>query len=172
MQLFDYVPTPPEVLAWQAKGIRPVSVVFNPQQIFVPIQHKEDAFAFMIHDLEHAFMFFSNEQLREMQIEFFNHMNNAVAAGLWDEILRHPQFCQRMHYLMSDMNTHPEHAQRYLRALLVEYYLVDEGKHHQDRLSSLGQSKVHELLGRFAAIKTETCTRFQKMNSSLLSQEL
>ena len=114
--LVEKVLTPYQVLAWQARGVRPVSMI--PQEKFAPILHKEDTLEFFLHDLEHGYMFFFDEQLSKMQQHFFQQMEMSIQQQRWNAYLTDPIFREKFFYLISDMNTHGEHYRSYLNALL------------------------------------------------------
>ena len=57
--------TPYEVLEFQSKGIRPVSMLFDKK--YGPIRHRKDSLDFFIHDLEHGYMFFHDQQFQTSQ---------------------------------------------------------------------------------------------------------
>lgn len=115
-KLVDKVLTPYEVLSLQAKGIRPVSLI--PQEIFTEIIHKEDCLEFFVHDLEHGFMFFHNDELMQMQLGFFQNVHESLASDIWSDIIKDKQKKERFFYLISDMNTHLEHYKAYLHAMI------------------------------------------------------
>lgn len=115
MQLIDWVPTPLEVLTFQARGVRPVTMLIDIQG---SVLHKEDAFEFFIHDLEHGYMFFSNVELYHRQRKFFSTLLSAYSEPRIQKFLSHKQLATKFHYLMSDMNTHTEHYRGYLNALI------------------------------------------------------
>lgn len=124
-KLVSSILSPYEVLDFQALGIRPVTMKF--QENFNPILHKEDCLEFFIHDLEHGYMFFHNEELKIMQLKFFGAMKETLRLGFWNKYLGDQRFEYRLHYLISDMNTHLEHYKSYLYAMIE----VEDRKHFQ-----------------------------------------
>lgn len=112
----DYIPTPYEVLEYQAQGIRPVTVIVQEQ--FEKILNRDDCLEFFLHDLEHGHMFFFDNDLKEMQIRFFRNISSTLGSGLWREYLKDEEFKKNFYYLISDMNTHEEHYKQFLRATL------------------------------------------------------
>lgn len=115
-KLVSKILSPYEVLALQAQGIRPVTIKL--QENFAPILHKEDCLEFFIHDLEHGHMFFFDEELKTMQINFFRNVEASFSTRIWDKYLGDKSFEERLFYLISDMNTHEEHYRSYLHAML------------------------------------------------------
>lgn len=116
LKLVSKVLTPYEVLALQAQGVRPVTIKI--QKELTPIMHKDDCLEFFIHDLEHGYMFFFDENLKRMQIKFFRNVEASFKTSIWDKYLEDTNFEERLFYLISDMNTHQEHYRSYLHAML------------------------------------------------------
>lgn len=115
-KLVTKILTPYEVLAYQANGVRPVTMKI--QNEFSPILHKEDCLEFFIHDLEHGYMFFFDEELKTMQLDFFKNIEASFETKIWDKYLGDSRFEERLFYLISDMNTHKEHYRSYLYAMI------------------------------------------------------
>lgn len=114
LDLFFDVPEPRAVLAAQARGRRCVSLLIESENQFVSGHEGRDAFSFVLHDLIHAWHFFSNpEQLRK-QIFFAQWMNrfSTVVPALFN----YDSFC----YLVSDMNTNWIHSLKCLKAILTD----------------------------------------------------
>ncbi len=145
MLRFD-IPPPQEVLRLQAAGIRPVTALTAPARLCRPVLHKPDAFAFFIHDLEHAWKFFFSPELHAGQRAFFTRLAAACGDGVFAPCLAEAEFTARFQYLMSDMNTHPEHSRQYLRAILVEWHLRREGKTPAEALSAAAERAVDEVM--------------------------
>ena len=92
------------------------------------VLNKSDAFAFFRHDLEHAYKFYHSPALYTGQCAFFARLETAFDRGVFAPYFDDAEFVTRFHYLMSDMNTHPEHSRQYLRAILIEFYRRRERK--------------------------------------------
>jgi hypothetical protein len=120
------IPAPLEVLRMQTRGARPVTVLTDPQRMLQPVLTKADAFAFLLHDLEHAHKFFHDPRLHALQRALLSALAVAVERRLFDAYLNESEFRARFDYLISDMNTHPLHSLHYLRAILVDYHLRRE----------------------------------------------
>jgi hypothetical protein len=144
--LREDVPEPLEVLRMQARGCRAVTVLTEYPRLCQPVLQKSDAFAFFLHDLEHAWKFFHSPALRAGQCAFFTVLENAFDRGVFTPYFGDAGFTGKFHYLMSDMNTHPEHSRQYLRAILVEYYLHREQKGRRQALSSAAESLMEEVM--------------------------
>ncbi len=107
---------PKEILYYQAQGIRPVTLKI--QDTFEPILHKDDCLEFFVHDLEHGYMFFHDDELKKMQLKFFKGIYENIDLRVWAKYSHDKRFQYRFNYLISDMNTHLEHYKSYLYAML------------------------------------------------------
>lgn len=115
-ELMDKIPSPHEVLYYQAIGKRPVSIIF--QESLSPILQRQDCLDFFTHDLEHGHMFFHDENLKLMQLDFFKKVYLHRLHPRLEELKKDFEFKQKFHYLISDMNSHTEHYRYYLKAIL------------------------------------------------------
>jgi len=134
--LREDIPGPREVLRMQALGTRAVTAISAWPRLRAPVLKKPDAFAFFVHDLEHAHKFFHSPALHAAQCDFFNALEDAVDRGVFTPYFDDAVFVEKFHYLMSDMNTHPEHSRQYLRAILIEFYLRRERRTPAGALSA------------------------------------
>jgi hypothetical protein len=55
-------------------------------------------------------------------------------------------FLTRFHYLMSDMNTHPEHSRQYLRAILIEFHGRREERARDAWLSETAERAIDDVM--------------------------
>lgn len=152
LDLREDIPLAVEVLASQAMGRRPVTLESRYPQMIEPMLHKANAFEFMVHDLEHGYKFFHDKGMHEAQQAFFQELSRVVMQGYFDAHCGDPVFAEKFRYLMSDMNTHPQHSGQYLRAILIEHYLTVEGKPLTGALSQEGQRVLARDLSCFAVI--------------------
>lgn len=106
------LPTPREMLEVQCQGRRIVTLLLKPEQQFTPIGRHAGAYEFLLHDLEHAHKFFGGEF--HGQVRFFRLLRKALDHGLLQDLLG-PQ----LDYLMADMNSHPVHMLKYLKAIAL-----------------------------------------------------
>ena len=127
LELCEGIPSPLAVLHAQARGTRWVTAITAYPRLLEPVLNKSDAFAFFLHDLEHAFKFFQSPALHAGQRAFFAALEAAVERGAFAAFCEDSEFAQKLDYLMSDMNTHPQHSRQYLRAILIESCLRREG---------------------------------------------
>lgn len=144
--LREDVPDPRDILRWQARGQRVVTVISDLPRLHTPVLNKANAFAFFLHDLEHAYKFFHSPALHAGQRAFFAALEDAIDSGVFAPHFDDAEFTGKFHYLMSDMNTHPEHSRQYLRAILVEYYLRHEQKGRKQPLSAAAEEKMDEVM--------------------------
>ncbi len=107
------IPTPAEMLDRQCEGERYVTLLTAD----VPIGRFKDRFEFLMHDLEHAHKFFGDPDLFRAQVKFFNLLRESLPQ------LEHwrgdPLFEKDLNYLMSDMNSHPVHLFKYMKAIVL-----------------------------------------------------
>lgn len=144
--LCEYIPDAEDVLRLQVQGRRPVTVLSDYPRLLQPVLKKPNAWAFMIHDLEHAYKYFHDPLLHAGQRDFFTRLERALARGDFTLYRRDPVFAEKFVYLISDMNTHVMHGLQYLRAILIEYYLRAEDKPPRERLSAPASAAITDLL--------------------------
>lgn len=146
LRLYERIPSSREVLAMQVRGERPVTVLSAWPRMTLPVLGKSNAFAFMLHDLEHAWKFNADAELHRAQRAFFAVLHEAWAQGKFEDYLGEEVFAAKFDYLVSDMNTHVMHATQYLRAILLERHLRAEGAPGHAELSAAAHRKVAGLL--------------------------
>lgn len=162
LQLMEHIPAPREVLQMQASGRRPVTVLSRFPRLMQPVLNKPDAFAFMIHDLEHAYKLLNDPDLCQGQMRFFGALRECLGRGWFDAYAGDEAFDHKFDYLISDMNTHPAHSMQYLQAIMVEWHLRREGKSADATVSGAAWDDIQRLLsasGLLAAadIKQTAC---------------
>lgn len=144
----EYVPWSIEVLRTQANGRRPVTLIGDYPRLLQPMLKKPNAWAFMIHDLEHAYKFFNDADLYQDQKRFFERIACALEMGYFERPLNDRLFAEKFDYLISDMNTHSQHSLQYLRAILIEFYLRQEGKPLRAALSPASQAELNRVVAQ------------------------
>jgi hypothetical protein len=149
--LREDIPSPRDILRWQARGRRAVTVISDLPRLHAPVLNKANAFAFFLHDLEHAYKFFHLPALHAGQRVFFAMLEDAFDHGVFTPYFGDAEFTIKFHYLMGDMNTHPEHSRQYLRAILVEFYLRHEQKGRKEPLSSAAEQMMDDAMRALAA---------------------
>jgi hypothetical protein len=150
--LREDIPSPLEILRLQAAGTRAVTALTACERLRAPVLHKPDAFAFFVHDLEHAYKFFFSPELHAGQRAFFTRLAAACDQGVFAPYLDDADFVERLHYLMSDMNTHPEHSRQYLHAILVEAHLRREGKTPAEALNPAAERAIERVMRALAPV--------------------
>jgi hypothetical protein len=142
LELHESVPSPDAVLRMQARGVRAVTAITAYPRMLAPVLDRPDGYAFFLHDLEHAFKFFASPALHAGQRVFFAALAAALDRGEFAPYLDDQVFARKFDYLISDMNTHPQHGRQYLRAILIETCLRREGKHGAEPLSASALSAI------------------------------
>jgi len=146
LTLCERIPRSAEVLDMQVAGTRPVTVLSAWPRMLAPVLGKPNAFAFMVHDLEHAWKFFHDADMHRAQRAFFRQLAQMLAAGRFRDYLRDPLFAAKFDYLSSDMNTHTLHAAQFLRAILVEFHLRRAGLAAPDSLSDAARADIADVI--------------------------
>lgn len=118
LEILCYEPEPLELLQLQIQGKR--ILTFNPDFSQWPYQKygERDPLSFWLHDLIHAEHFFSDPQNRLGQIGVYRLLHEILSHKILDPILSNNEFNKSFSYLMSDMNAHPLHLIKTLRAYL------------------------------------------------------
>lgn len=107
--------TPQTMLEMQSRGER---VVTCSREAFLNgkmVDGKRDALEFLLHDLTHADLFFS--ETHNEQIQFFSVLKSVLEKPVVDS---DPQFQAALEYIMSDMNSNHAHLQLSLRAAVID----------------------------------------------------
>ncbi len=146
LSVCEEIPSPRDVLRCQARGTRMVTVLTDYPRLHEPVLNKPDAFAFFLHDLEHAYKFFYSPPLYAGQCIFFAGLNAALDRGVFVPYFDDAEFVNKFHYLISDMNTHPHHSQQYLRAILIEFYLRREQRVLTEPLTAAAERAIVEVM--------------------------
>lgn len=118
IEVLCYEPEPLELLQFQIQGKR--ILTFHPKiEDWPHLKYGErDPLSFWLHDLIHAEHFFSDPQDRAGQIGFYRLIHEILTHKILDTILLNDEFNKAFSYLMSDMNAHPLHLVKTLRAYL------------------------------------------------------
>lgn len=133
LMLSEKIFTPFEVLSFQAQGIRPVTMKYIDSS--APVLHRKNSFDFFVHDLEHGYMFFNDNELMNMQKSFFNKIEKSLSTDLWTAQLQDKNFREKFYYMISDMNSHLEHYKAYLFSMVPKEerdkyeFLFDSAEH-------------------------------------------
>ena len=155
--LREDIPGPREVLRMQARGTRAVTALTSWPRMREPVLNKSDAFAFFLHDLEHAYKFFHSPVLHVGQRVFFTALEDAVDRGVFASYFGDAGFVDKFDYLMSDMNTHPEHSRQYLYAILIEFHLRRERKTPAAALSTSSERAIDGVMHAIDRVQLAVC---------------
>ena len=96
LTLCEGVPGVREVLRMQVRGTRPVTVIAAYPRLLEPVQEKSDAFAFVRHDLEHAWQFFHDPERHGAQRRFAQMLDLALEQGVFTPYAADPVFCEKL----------------------------------------------------------------------------
>lgn len=118
--LLKRIPSPTEMLDIQTEGIRFVSLLGDENVPESQLGRHADTFAFFLHDLEHLYKFNTDAESHRGQRNFFLELRLWLHNGALDFALTQAGFLPRLEYLMSDMNSHPMHLFKYLKAILQD----------------------------------------------------
>jgi hypothetical protein len=121
--LLDHIPQPEEMLEIQCEGKRFVTLLLGEEWQKCQIGRHDGACEFLLHDLEHAHKFFGEPHTYIGQVKFFRKIKAAHQKGYFADALTDPQFQSEFHYLISDMNSHPLHLLKYLKAIVLNALL-------------------------------------------------
>lgn len=150
LTLLERIPSPREVLNCQVAGTRPVTLMACYPRLLEPVLGKANGLDFMVHDLEHAYKFFQDESLHQLQRNFFALLSRAEQEGILNPYPEDSIFAAQIDYLISDMNTHPVHGLRFVAASLVECLLRHEGQSPEGTLSPKAEQELLGYLRRLA----------------------
>jgi hypothetical protein len=115
----EQLPTSVDVLNLQCEGSRFVTLVTDPE-LFISEIEGRDPLSFLLHDLVHADKFFSKFLLSHDQVNYFIELKARYQSGEFNELLKQQEFNKKFDYLISDMNSHPEHMKAYLNHIILE----------------------------------------------------
>jgi hypothetical protein len=122
LQLIDYLPSSEELLKRQASGTRFVSLFLDPK-LFPNHTGHRDPFDFLLHDLFHADHFFENPIFFQGQKKFYAVLAQSIRHPILQNAMSNDEtFRTSFEYLCSDMNSHPLHLVKTLKAILLRYF--------------------------------------------------
>ncbi len=130
LQLRQNIPSPEEMLLTQCRGERIVTWLSGPQWEGRPIDRHAGPFEFLLHDLEHAHKFFGDPISHSGQVAFFKKLSSSQHH--FQKWLEDPLFVKDFNYLKSDMNSHPVHLLKYLKAIVMTAALRQTQQDHID----------------------------------------
>ena len=146
--LWNHIPTPLELLKIQADGKR-VITVFNQAEEWEQLHLGKTAWEFIIHDLIHADHFFENSEWQLGQIDFYKFI-----LSKWEQpmMIRVRSYCaEQFDYLISDMNSHPQHMYQTLTALCLMAWKKSLGISNKARLPETEETQFQDQMNYFLA---------------------
>lgn len=123
LRLIEQIPSPAQMLDIQCEGQRYVTWLKEPKWQNAKIGRHQGAYEFLLHDLEHAHKFFGDPASHRGQVLFFRKIRDAIQNGFFDGIYIDETFRTDFDYLISDMNSHPVHLLKYLKAIVLGVHL-------------------------------------------------
>lgn len=142
--VLDYEPVPKELLQIQCEGRRIIS--FKNDYANWPTQKfgTRDPLSFWLHDCIHAEHFFSQPENFVSQLGFYKFVADAHEARCWPELTDNQGFESDFSYLISDMNSHPLHLFKTLKAI-TDIHFKAESVSIWDRVIATSQGSTEEL---------------------------
>jgi hypothetical protein len=93
--------------------------MLNPDDQFRTYGRHSGALEFLLHDLEHAHKYFGDPLLERGQRRFFQMLRDRLKT--WPPF--DSQFQDDLDYVRADMNSHPLHMLKYLKAIWLNAFL-------------------------------------------------
>jgi hypothetical protein len=142
--LWDHIPTAFEMLDYQSKGQRIVTMDLQKASRGELVDGHRDAFEFLLHDLLHADLFFKDSETHGQQKSFFSQLKETILRekllDVADEL-----FLRDLAYLMADMNSHRAHLEAHFKAILIALRLRQEQRDPREALSAKGLDWVQRV---------------------------
>lgn len=114
--------SPEQMMHLQAQGKRIITVRLDLAKQGRLVDGMRDAFEFALHDLMHAYHFFSNPENYLEQVEFFKKIQNDFEVGELKKMCDlDSEFKKNIEYVMSDMNTNIHHLQATYNAHIIHF---------------------------------------------------
>lgn len=124
------IPSPDEMLDQQCAGKRFVSLMLAEEDQLRAHGRHADACDFLLHDLEHAHKFFGDPALHMGQVRFFRSLRDSLKVlTRWND---DNLYVRDLDYLKSDMNSHPVHLVKYLKAIVLSAEMRRTGERFPD----------------------------------------
>lgn len=142
--VLDYEPTPSELLQIQCEGRRIISFKNDYQNWPTQLFGKRDPLSFWLHDCIHAEHYFSQPEHFISQLGFYKFVASAHKADCWPSLSSNPAFDGDFSYLISDMNSHPLHLFKTLKAI-TDIHFNAEAKGIWDRVILTSSGSTEEL---------------------------
>jgi len=143
LNLLFTIPKPLDVLKEQMKGERSVTMITHEAGLKKYVLGERDPLSFLIHDLQHAFKFYSHPESFKGQIGFYRFIFElANNEELIKMMMADLQFKEEFEYAISDMNAYSLHLIKHLNNSFKE---ANKRLHIQNCLwKKYFSSKIHE----------------------------
>lgn len=145
LELMSFAPTPEQLLEKQSQGKRCVTLFLDETTWRGPWPLQKDPFDFFLHDLIHADRFFSHPDTHRGQVRFFRSLWDNRDNSLIRSLAQDPHFRDQWNYLLSDMNTHPEHLMASAEAYVRQGLKRKRGLSAQSRLATSDEDLCRDL---------------------------
>jgi hypothetical protein len=172
IHVLDYEPAPEELLKIQCDGKRVITFDSDftkwPTQMF---GHR-DPLSFWLHDCIHAEHFFSKPDQFISQLGFYKFIARAIRQKSWGQTFSH-EFQSDFSYLIADMNSHPLHLFKTLKAVTEIHFRAQSlGIWESVIEASQGSTKELEALRKLntAYFGNEECDTLLHMTKRLGAQ--
>ncbi len=117
LHLTDHELDPLHVLHLQTRGQRCVTCLLPPADLS-QYTHDRDPLSFCLHDLMHAYHFYADPTLLSAQVGVARTIEKALKENILSDLYQQPDFQHKFEYAYADMNAHPIHLLKYLRAIM------------------------------------------------------
>lgn len=151
--VLDYEPSPRELLQIQCEGRRIITFKNDFAEWPTKKFGHRDPLSFWLHDCIHAEHFFSQPDNFVSQLGFYKFVADAHEAECWPTLNENPHFEGDFSYLISDMNSHPLHLFKTLKAIT--------DIHFKEQSLSIWERVITTCLG-----STEELNALRKLNTT------
>lgn len=167
--LHDYVAKADEVLYLQASGKRVVCLLWQERYQYRAILHKSDPYEFLLHDLEHLAKFCATSDTERQQTDLARGFLRLASSSLLQQEFLSESFIQGFAYLTSDMNTHPIHALKFLKAIILKEHKRLAGCESFCRLGVSDERRYRETIenvGKLLGLTEQAISVFALLNDA------
>ena len=116
--ILNHIPKPRELLDYQLLGKRILTFNEDFEAWPASLNNERDFLSFVIHDLIHADHFFKDNKNTLGQLGFYHFIESIWAHKSLQDLCLDTRFKKGIEYIISDMNSHPLHLLKTLRAYL------------------------------------------------------
>jgi len=120
LELVHHIPSPKKLLQKQKEGGRYVTLIKD-ERMTKYILGERDQLSFLMHDLIHAHRFFSSDENKQGQMDFYHLLDQTFDYFRLD----HLDFKNEFEYLIADMNAYPIHLLKCLKSAMIHYFNDD-----------------------------------------------